>query len=69
MASPVCPAWKLMSLIGLLTATEKQVHLGRLHEINPVAFEKQLEGSRTLGQTNPNSQIPPSTSKMVAGGR
>ena len=27
----VCPVRKLMSLIGLLTATEKQVHLGRLH--------------------------------------
>ena len=26
-----CPVRKLMSLIGLLTATEKQVHLGRLH--------------------------------------
>ena len=31
MICPVCPVWKLMSLIGLLTATEKQVHLGRLH--------------------------------------
>ena len=28
---PVCPVRKFMSLIGLLTATEKQVHLGRLH--------------------------------------
>ena len=27
----VCPVWHFMSLIGLLTATEKQVHLGRLH--------------------------------------
>ena len=26
-----CPVRQLMSLIGLLTATEKQVHLGRLH--------------------------------------
>ena len=26
-----CPVQQLMSLIGLLTATEKQVHLGRLH--------------------------------------
>ena len=26
-----CPAWQLISLIGLLTATEKQVHLDRLH--------------------------------------
>ena len=31
MSSPVCPVRKLMSLIGLLTATEKQVHLGHLH--------------------------------------
>ena len=28
---PTCPVWEFMSLIGLLTATEKQVHLGRLH--------------------------------------
>ena len=27
----VCPVREFMSLIGLLTATEKQVHLGRLH--------------------------------------
>ena len=31
MSDPVCPVRKFMSLIGLLTATEKQVHLGRLH--------------------------------------
>ena len=29
---PTCPARQFMSLIGLLTATEKQVHLGRLHK-------------------------------------
>ena len=28
---PTCPVRHFMSLIGLLTATEKQVHLGRLH--------------------------------------
>ena len=28
---PTCPVRQLMSLIGLLAATEKQVHLGRLH--------------------------------------
>ena len=28
---PSCPVRQFMSLIGLLTATEKQVHLGRLH--------------------------------------
>ena len=31
MLDPVCSVRKFMSLIGLLTATEKQVHLGRLH--------------------------------------
>ena len=31
LAQSTCPVWHLMSLIGLLTATEKQVHLGRLH--------------------------------------
>ena len=28
---PACPVREFMSLIGLLTATEKQVHLGQLH--------------------------------------
>ena len=31
LSSPACPVRQFMSLIGLLTATEKQVHLGRLH--------------------------------------
>ena len=31
LSSPTCPVRQFMSLIGLLTATEKQVHLGRLH--------------------------------------
>ena len=35
--SPVCPVRQFMSLIGLLTATEKQVHLGRLH-IRPIQW-------------------------------
>ena len=30
-SSPVCPVRSLMSLIGLLTATEKEVRLSRLH--------------------------------------
>ena len=29
---PACPVRQFMSLIGLLTATEKQVHFGRLHK-------------------------------------
>ena len=31
LALPTCSVREFMSLIGLLTATEKQVHLGRLH--------------------------------------
>ena len=31
LSDPVCPVRQFMSLIGLLTATEKQVHLERLH--------------------------------------
>ena len=31
LAKLTCPVRQFMSLIGLLTATEKQVHLGRLH--------------------------------------
>ena len=31
MSLPHCPVRQFMSLIGLLTATEKQIHLGRLH--------------------------------------
>ena len=31
LGQPTCPVRQFMSLIGLLTATEKQVHLGRLH--------------------------------------
>ena len=30
LSDPLCPVQQFMSLIGLLTATEKQVHLGRL---------------------------------------
>ena len=31
LSRPACPVRQFMSLIGLLTATTKQVHLGRLH--------------------------------------
>ena len=42
-----------MSLIDLLTATEKQVHLGRLHmRPHTVALEKQLEGPRITGKSD-----------------
>ena len=37
LSGPVCPVRQFMSLIGLLTATEKQVHQGRLH-IRPIQW-------------------------------
>ena len=37
MSLPHCPVRQFMSLIGLLTATEKQVHLGRLH-VRPIQW-------------------------------
>ena len=36
---PACPVRQFMSLIGLLTATEKQVHLGRLH-MRPIQWHR-----------------------------
>ena len=62
-----CPVRQFMSLIGL-TATEKQVHLGR-HETNTVASQKQLEGTGIPGENNSRSKILASPSEMVAGGR
>ena len=37
LSGPVCLVRQFMSLIGLLTATEKQVHLGQLH-IGPIQW-------------------------------
>ena len=37
LSGSVCPVRHFMSFIGLLTATEKQVHLGRLH-MRPVQW-------------------------------
>ena len=68
-SSPVCPVQKLMSLIGLLTATEKQVYLGRLHMRPIVAPQKQLEGPRDNGKGHSHPKVTPSTSEMVAGGK
>ena len=57
---PACLVRQFMSLIGLLTATEKQVHLGRLH-MRPIQWhlkikkkkkkkkkKKRLEGTRDI---------------------
>ena len=38
------------------------------HATHPVASQKQLEGSRVTGKSYPSSQIPPPSSRVVAGG-
>ena len=50
---PACLVRELMSLIGLLTATEKQVHLGRLH-MRPIQWHLKR-----------NWRIPESLEKLI----
>ena len=38
------------------------------HVTHPVASQKQLEGSRVTGKGYPNTQVPPPSSRVVAGG-
>ena len=67
---PACPVREFMSLIGLLTATEKQVHLGRLHtRLIQWHLKKQLEGTRITRKGDPNPQVPAPPFTMVAEGR
>ena len=61
-----------MSLIGLLTATEKQVHLGRLH-MRPI--QRHLKNNWRVPESLekvipiPNSKVPAPPLTMVAKGR
>ena len=64
---PACPVREFMRLIGLLTATEKQVHLGPLH-ISGLHISS-LEGTRITEKGDPNPQIPAPPFTMVAEGR
>ena len=65
LTDPVCPVRKFMSLIGLLTATEKQVHLGRLH-MRPIQWH--LKNNWRVPESL-EKVIPVPKSKMVAGGK
>ena len=67
---PACPVRQFMSLIGLLTATEKQVHLGRLH-MRPIQWhlKKALENTRITRKGDPTPQFPAPSFTMVATGR
>ena len=71
LARPTCPVRQFMSLIGLLTTTEKQVYLGRLHshEARSMAPQKQLEGTGIIRKSNSNTRFSTSTSSMVVGGK
>ena len=60
-----CRVRTFMSLIGLLTATEKQVTLGRLHETYSVAPQETLESPRISGKGDPNSEVSPSVLAVV----
>ena len=55
LSDPVCPVRQFMSLIGLLTATEKQVHLGRLH-MRPIQWHLKN-----------NWRVPESVEKVIPG--
>ena len=65
------PAWQLISLIGLLTATEKQVHLDRLsYETHTMASPKQLEGTRVTRKGVSNTKVlAPTPTVVVARGQ
>ena len=67
---PACPVRQLMSLIGLLTATGKHVHLGRLH-MRPIQwhYQKQLKGTRISREGYPSTKVPAPSLAMVARGR
>ena len=58
-----CRVRTFMSLIGLLTATEKQVPLGRLHM--RVAPQEALESPRISGKGDPNSEVSPPVPAVV----
>ena len=70
LSGPVCPVRQFMSLIGLLTATEK-TSPPRVtpHETHTVALEKQLEGPRITRKGDPGPQVAPPPPKVVAGGK
>ena len=62
---PACPVRQFMSLIGLLTATEKQVR-PTTHETHTVASQKQLEGTRISREDYPSTKDPAPSFTMVA---
>ena len=67
---PACPARQFMSLIGLLTATEKTGSpRPTTHETHTVASQEQLEGTRISREDYPPTKVPAPPLTMVARGR
>ena len=63
---PTCPVRQFMSMIGLLTATEKQVDLGRLH-MRPIQWHlKNNWIPESLEKGYSKSQVPAPSLTMVA---
>ena len=63
----VCPGRQFMSLLGLLTATEKPSSTS--YETYTVALEEQLEGPRITRKGHTSPQVAPPSLKTVAGGK
>ena len=62
-----CPVQQFMSLVGLLTATEKpSSSWPTAYETYTVASQKQLESPRITRNGHSNSQVPASPSTVVA---
>ena len=60
---PTCLGWQLMSLLEFLSATEKQIHLGRLH-MGLIQWHLRLPVS--LEKVIPIPKVTPPSFKMVA---
>ena len=67
MSLPSCPVQQFMSLIGLLIATEKQVHLGRLH-MRPIQWhlKNNWRVPESLEKGHSNTKVLAPTFTMVA---
>ena len=69
LSGPVCPVRQFVCLIGLLTATEKQVHLGRLH-MRPIQWHlNNWRVSESLEKVIPLPESLHLPLKGVAGGK
>ena len=67
---PACPVWEFMSLIGLLTASEKaSSSRPTSYETHSAASQTQLEGPRITEKGDPKPQVLAPPFSMMAEGR